>query len=59
MPTLVVSGGSKVGSKRNKVVCFWYDDVVRDVTLFVLLFYCLNIFQLNNMVCTNKIQRSL
>ena len=37
MPTLVVSGGSKVGSKRNKVVCFWYDDVVRDVTLFVLL----------------------
>ena len=36
MPTLVVSGGS-MGSKRNKVVCFWYDDVVRDVTLFVLL----------------------
>ena len=37
MPTLVVSGGSKVGSKRNKVICFCYDDVVRGETLFILL----------------------
>ena len=37
MPTLVVSGGSKVGSKRNKVICFCYDDVLRGETLFVLL----------------------
>ena len=37
MPTLVVSGGSKVESKRSTVICFCYDDVLRGETLFVLL----------------------
>ena len=43
LQTSVVSGGSKVGSKRKNLSYFWYDDVIRGETLFILP-YVLMIF---------------